>query len=97
MNNNKFDLINDEINNTKDSINQSLSLIIDRGEKLENLVDKSETLNENSALFNKQAKRLKNKMFWKKVKLSLLLFLILVIIIMIFIFSICGLKFQHCN
>jgi vesicle-associated membrane protein 7 len=92
----KINAIYYEIDKTKNEVQNSMSLIIDRGEKLDYLVDKSDNLNENSRIFKMQARRLKRKMFWKRVKITLLLLLILLIIILIFVFSICGFKFNKC-
>ena len=95
-NDDKINMIKDEIDRTKQYVDHSISLIIERGEKLEDLVDKSENLNENAKLFNTHSRRLKNKMFWRRVKTGLVLFLILFFIIFILLMSICGIRFQHC-
>ena len=90
MSNDKINLINDEISQATEAVHQNISLVIDRGEKLDNLVEKSEHLNHNSALFKKQAKKLKWRMFMKKLKMTALLMLIIFLIIMLFLFMICG-------
>lgn len=96
QNQEKMDKIKQHIDKTKNELNQSISLIIDRGEKLENLVDKSNNLNDDSKLFNRNARRLKNRMFWKRLKTAMILFLIFLFIIMILLFSICGIRFDRC-
>ena len=92
----KITEIKNEIQQTTDKVHDSINLVIDRGEKLETLVSKSEILNENSKMFNYQAKRLKRKMFLKKMKMICLLALLLIMIFFIFMFSICGFKLERC-
>ena len=88
--------IENEIDNTKGIIQNSFGLVIDRGEKLEDLVDKSENLSHRALIFNTQSKRLKRKMCIKKLKMTvLLIFIILLIILVICLFA-CGIKLNHC-
>lgn len=94
MSNDKINLIQEEINKTSQSVHDSISLVIERGDKLENLVDKSDNLNENSILFKKQAKRLRWKMFIKNLKMTALLLLVVFIIIMVILFMACGIRLQ---
>ena len=46
-------------------------MVLERGEKLELLVDKTEQLQNSAFTFQKQSKKLKNAMFWKKVRAGL--------------------------
>lgn len=94
MSKNKLTLIQNEINDTRDNVQNNISLIIDRGEKLDTLVDKSDNLNINSKIFNKQAKRLKRKMLIKNLKMTALLLFIIFLIIMIILFAACGMRLQ---
>ena len=93
----KIQEINNEIEKTKESVHQSINLVIDRGERLDNLMDRSEHLAENASMFNRQSKRLRRKMWWKKIRMALLLIFILFLIIMLFIWGICGINFKHCK
>ena len=94
--NDKINLIQDEIDQVKDQVQQNISLVIDRGENLENLADKSENLSKNSLLFRNTARRLKWKMFMKKLKMTALLLFIIFIIIMMILFWACGFGL-HCG
>lgn len=96
LNENKVEIIREHIEKTKTNVDQSISLLIERGEKLEDLVDKSEKLNENSKLFNTNARRLKRRMFWRRLKTAFILFLFFFFIIMILLFTICGIRFNRC-
>jgi vesicle-associated membrane protein 7 len=88
--------INEEIENTKNTVMQSIEKVLDRGETLELLVHKSDNLNRNALKFNKHSKKLKNRMLWKNVKMTLMLFFIILILIYFIVAMICGFDFGKC-
>ena len=99
MNNNsenKISEIKNEIERTKDNIGKGINLAIERGENLDVLVVKSEHLQEDARIFNKQAARLKRQMCIRKLKTAFVLFLIFLLIILLLLFAICGLRFDRC-
>ena len=95
MSNDEIILIQNEIKETTNQVQQNISLVIDRGDKLDNLEEKSNNLMENSHIFRNSARKLKWKMFMKKLKIVALLILIIFILIMMFLFTVCGWKL-HC-
>lgn len=60
---------------------QNIEMVLERGEKLELLVDKSEQLQLDSFRFQKSSKKLRQAMFWKKVKIYLLVFFVIIVIL----------------
>jgi len=96
IDNNKINLIQDEIDQVKDKVQHNISLVIERGTNLENLVDKSDNLGKNSLIFRNTTRRLKWKMFMKKLKMTALLLFIIFVIIMMFLVFICGWNL-HCG
>ena len=50
---------------------KNIEMVLERGEKLELLVDKTDRLNATAFTFERSSRRLKEQMFWKKVKLRL--------------------------
>ena len=75
----KIHEINQEIEQTKNTVMESIEKVLDRGEKIELLVHKSDNLNDHAMQFNKHSKKLKNRMLWKNVKMTLLLFFIILV------------------
>jgi len=73
-----------------------LKKVIDRGERLELLVHKSDDLQDNAFKFNSNAKKLKNRMLWKNVKMTLILFFIILILVYIILAMVCGFKLDKC-
>ena len=51
------------------SMEQNIDLVLERGEKIDLLVEKTEALDQNAFKFERSAKAVKYAMFWKKVKM----------------------------
>jgi vesicle-associated membrane protein 4 len=62
---------------------KNVETVIERGEKLENLQDKSEDLADSAAAFRAQARRIQRQMWWKRCRMRLLLAGVLLAIILI--------------
>ena len=65
----KINLIRSSIVNVKESMIDNINAIVDRGEKIDVLVDKTEDLEENSKIFKKKSTELKRKTLYNKYKL----------------------------
>lgn len=92
----KLSEIADDIESTKDAVIMNLEKVLDRGDKMELLVKKSEQLGDNSSLFAQRSKRLKYRLWCKHMKMKLLLVLACLIIIYILSVLACGWKYQKC-
>ena len=90
MSNQKILDIQEEIDQTKGIVHRNIDLVIERGENLENLQEKSENLHVQSQLFRKHAKKLKCKMLMKNIKMTILIIFIILLIILFIIITICG-------
>jgi t-SNARE complex subunit (syntaxin) len=64
--------------------------VIERGEKIEILVKKSETMSDQSLDMKNTARRVKNKMWWKNKKVLIGIGIVVVILIAIIIWVIVG-------
>merc|ERR1711998_375990 len=76
---------------------QNIEMVLERGEKLELLVDKSEQLHLDSFKFEKSSEKLRQAMFWKKVKIYLMVGFTVSLLLYIFIAILCGPTFQKCK
>ena len=70
--------------------------VIERGEKIEILVKKSETLSEQSLDMKNTARTVKNKMWWKNKKILIGIIIIVLILIFLLLGIICGFTFDKC-
>merc|ERR1719410_3271501 len=86
--------INEEIESTKSTVMESIEKVLDRGEKIELLVHKSDQLDDQARKFNRHSKKLKNRMLWKNIKMTLLLVLVCIVVIYFILAMVCGWKVE---
>ena len=90
--------VKDQIDDVREVMVQNISKVLERGEKIELLVDKTDKLNQQAFKFEKQSKKLKNVMYWKKVKMWASIALIVAVLIFVFTAFACGgLDFHKCK
>ncbi|KAL8437855.1 hypothetical protein Efla_000975 [Eimeria flavescens] len=76
----------------------SIDKILQRGERIDLLVDQSEQLNQESVTFRRQARRLKNSLWWRNVKtLAIIIGILSVIGVIIGMVSCGGVTFPACR
>merc|ERR1711871_925646 len=79
-----------QIDEVKDVMVQNIEKLIERGEKIEILVDKTKNLNEQALEFNKRSRQVKNVMWWKNCKVMTLLVVIILMILFFVVTMACG-------
>jgi len=85
---NKVAKVQTQVTEVKEIMMQNIEKVLDRGEKLELLVDKTENLRYQADQFQKGGKALRNKMWWQNIKMKLLVALIVcIVIVIIFCFA----------
>jgi vesicle-associated membrane protein 7 len=85
---NKIDMIKKDIDATKNIMMENIELIIDRGDQLETLTEKTTILEKNSKRFSVQSRILHNRLWWKNVKVLVALFLTFGVLLGLFIYVI---------
>ena len=89
--------VSEKLEEVKGTVIQTIDNIMERGEKLEVLVDKTEQMDSEAFLFNRNASRLRHKMLCKKVKLYASSTLAIGVFIW-FVSSIaCGFDYKGCQ
>lgn len=68
-----------QVSEVKQIMMENIEKVLDRGEKLELLVDKTENLRYQADQFQKGGKALRNKMWWQNMKMKLMVAVILVV------------------
>mmetsp|Transcript_15699 Transcript_15699/g.63222 ORF Transcript_15699/g.63222 Transcript_15699/m.63222 type:complete len:225 (+) Transcript_15699:257-931(+) len=89
--------VHTKLDAVKDVMVQNIEMVLERGEKLELLVDKTDQLNATAFTFEKSSRKLKEAMFWKKVKIYLLITFVLCVLLYVFLAVICGPDFKKCD
>jgi len=86
----KLNEVRGEIAAVKEVMVQNIEKVLERGERMELLVDKTDNLNQQAFQFKKKSTQLKRAMWWKNVKLMIILVLVCVVILYLLISFICG-------
>jgi len=89
----KIEDIRRTIDGVKLTMSDNIDRILDRGEQLDILIDKSDNLNESSFNFKRRARHLRLKLCKENAIRGCLIFLIVLFIIYIIIGSTCGFDF----
>jgi len=86
-----------EIDEVKSVMVTSIEKVLERGERIELLVDKTESLNQSAFKFKKGSTQLKRAMWWKNIKIMIILGIVIVAVIYFIVAMACGgLAFQKC-
>jgi len=97
-NSDKITAIKNEVEAAKNIVTENIELLIDRGDKIELLVDKTNELTEGSYQFKDKARKMKIKFWWKNVKLWIILGALGVLVVFFIIWFSCGFPaFQNCG
>jgi vesicle-associated membrane protein 7 len=80
-----------EIDGVREIMTENIERVLERGEHMSVLVDKTGRLGENARDFRVRSRTLKRRMWWKNVKLMVLLCLVVIFLIYLFVGFGCGL------
>ncbi|KAG2445134.1 hypothetical protein HYH02_008602 [Chlamydomonas schloesseri] len=85
-----------ELQEVKHIMIENIEKVLERGERLDLLVDKTEGLQQVSLAFRREARRLKHTMWWKNAKLWVLVCAATALLIYFILGMVCGFTFKHC-
>jgi hypothetical protein len=94
---NKVAKVQSQVSEVKSIMMENIEKVLDRGEKLEMLVDKTENLRYQADQFQKSGKALRNKMWWQNIKMKLLVALILAIVVVVIFCFACFSGNRNCT
>lgn len=87
-----------EIENVKDIMTENIERVLERGERIDLLVDKTDRLGGSARDFRVRSRGLRRQMWWKNVRLMALLTVVIVFLLYLFIGFGCGLPtFAKCR
>lgn len=84
-----------EIENVREIMTENIEQVIQRGERIDLLVDKTDRLGTNARDFRVRSRGLRRRMWWKNVKLMALLVLVVIFFLYLAIGMGCGLPGWH--
>lgn len=78
-----------EMSQVRNVMIENIDKVLERGDRLELLVDKTENLQGNTFRFRKQTRRFRSTVWWKNVKLTVMLIVLLLVIVYIVMAFVC--------
>ncbi|KAA8589857.1 hypothetical protein FQN60_013222, partial [Etheostoma spectabile] len=81
----KFKQVQSQVDEVIDVMQENISKVIERGERLDDLQDKSESLSDNASAFSSRAKQLHRRMWWRDTKMKMIIALVVVALLLIII------------
>nr|GMC47095.1 vesicle-associated membrane protein 711 [Ipomoea batatas]GMC53188.1 vesicle-associated membrane protein 711 [Ipomoea batatas] len=86
-----------EMSQVRNVMIENIDKVLDRGDRLELLVDKTATMQGNTLRFRKQARRFRSTVWWRNVKLIIALIVLLLVIVYAVLAFVChGITLPSC-
>mmetsp|Transcript_2915 Transcript_2915/g.3338 ORF Transcript_2915/g.3338 Transcript_2915/m.3338 type:complete len:235 (-) Transcript_2915:95-799(-) len=93
----KLTRVRNQIDDVKGVMVENIEKVLQRGEKIELLVDKTDRMQQAAFKFEKSAKKLKREMWWKNAKTMMMMIAIILLVIFFVSATACGgLDFHSC-
>ncbi|CED84165.1 vamp synaptobrevin-like protein [Phaffia rhodozyma] len=86
-----------DLGNVKDIMVNNIDAILSRGERIELLVDKTDTMATQAWAFKRSARGVRRKMWWKNTKIMILSSFVVVFLIYLLVAQFCGLSLTRCG
>lgn len=83
--------VQSEIDNVRGIMTENIERVLERGERIDLLVDKTDRLGGSASEFRIRSRGLRRKMWWKNVKLMVLLTIVVIFLLYLFVGFGCGL------
>lgn len=84
----KMSRLRGQVDDVVDVMKSNVSKVMERGDKLEDLQDKSDSLASNSDMFRNRAKALHKTMWWKNCKMRIIIAVVILVILAVIIIPI---------
>ena len=86
-----------EIDNVRGIMTENIERVLERGERIDLLVDKTDRLGVGAHDFRVRSRGLKRRMWWKNMKLMVLLVVVVIFLTYLFVGFGCGLPGKFCS
>ncbi|XP_049363900.1 putative vesicle-associated membrane protein 726 [Solanum verrucosum] len=85
----KLSKVKAQVSEVKGVMMENIEKVLDHGEKIELLVDKTDNLRSQAQDFRQQGTKIRRKMWYENMKIKLVVFAIILVLILIIILSVC--------
>jgi vesicle-associated membrane protein 7 len=86
----KIERLREEVRQVKDVMVANIDALVDRGERLDLLVDKTEQLSSESVSFRQSSRALQRKMWWQNTRMKVILVVAAIVILYAIVTASCG-------
>uniref|UniRef100_H0XZJ6 V-SNARE coiled-coil homology domain-containing protein n=1 Tax=Otolemur garnettii TaxID=30611 RepID=H0XZJ6_OTOGA len=83
--NDKIKHVQNQVDEVIDVMQENITKVIERGERLDELQDKSESLSDNATAFSNRSKQLRRQMWWRGCKIKAIMALVAGILLLVII------------
>jgi len=90
---NKIAEVNEKVEASKQVMKDNVQKVIDRGDNIETLIEKTDILVQRSDSFRVNTKTLERKLWWKNVKMWIILICVIIFLIWLIFSLVCGFNF----
>lgn len=74
-----------QVDEVKEVMTQNIERVLERGDRLDDLVDKTEDLENSAATFQKTSRKIRKKYFWRNMKMKILIVVVVTVIIVVIV------------
>ncbi|GCB65254.1 vesicle-associated membrane protein 8 [Scyliorhinus torazame] len=86
----KLSSLQGQVNDVKGIMSQNIEKVLERGEKLDDLITKTDDLQASADSFQKTSTKIARKMWWKNKKMIIIIVVIVIVIIILIILFATG-------
>jgi len=92
-----IDNLRNQIDEVKDGMIQNIETVLERGEKIELLVDKTDRLNQQAFRFESSSRNLRRHLYWRRIRNITIGVLALALITYFISVAVCGWGYKSCK
>jgi len=89
--------VKSQIDEVKDVMVQNIERVLERGEKIELLVDRTDQLNQQAFRFESNSRSLRRHLYWRQMRCRVIVALVALVTLYFASVSLCGFNYSHCK
>ncbi|XP_004074536.1 vesicle-associated membrane protein 8-like isoform X2 [Oryzias latipes] len=83
----KLDQVQSQVNEVKDILKDNIDKVLERGDRLNELIDKTDDLQASADSFQRTSTRVARKYWWKNIKLMIIIGVVLLVVLILIILA----------
>ncbi|XP_076020032.1 vesicle-associated membrane protein 8 [Genypterus blacodes] len=86
----KFDHMHGQVNEVKDILKDNINKVLERGDRLDDLIGKTDGLQTSADTFQRTSTRVARKYWWRNIKMMIIIGIVVLIVIILIILVATG-------